>query len=100
MFAVFHILVCVSFFGALVNVLMRIQDTLASHRRKRSLLNRQLDPGMITALDADGNGVDKLEYASQHVPTQSAHACQCPPPPLASQCPRLPRCTAGLCWAC
>ena len=65
MFAVFHILVCVSFFGALVNVLMRIQDTLGSHRRKRSLLTRQLDPAMITALDVDGNGVDKLECASQ-----------------------------------
>ena len=45
-----------------MNTASHIQETAALQRKKENLLKKQLDPSIISRLDKDGNGVDRLEF--------------------------------------
>ena len=49
-------------FGSIMKTIMAANDARAADERKRQLLRRQLDMNLITSLDCNGDGVDKLEF--------------------------------------
>ena len=61
-FASFHILYSVSSAAALLNTVQVLYAERKIQMRKSTLLQRQLDVDLITSLDKDNNGLDKLEF--------------------------------------
>jgi len=61
-FASFHILFSVSSLAALLNTVQVLHSERKIQLRKAMLLQRQLDQDLISSLDKDNNGLDKLEF--------------------------------------
>ena len=61
-FAFVHVLVSVSWLGALVGEVDSLHNRRQAEIRRADLLTRELDPEAIMQLDHDGRGVDSLEF--------------------------------------
>ena len=55
-------LLCTIIFGSILGTLLNVLDTRRASLKKAEMLRRQLDEDLITSLDKNGDGVDKLEF--------------------------------------
>lgn len=60
--AFFHIALSVTWFAAMIGRVQELSAVRKSQLARADLLRRQMDLDLITALDRDGHGVDKLEF--------------------------------------
>ena len=62
MTAFFHILISVTWLATFVSKLRALHSDRQQELKRQELLSKQLDTTLITSLDTDGNGVNKLEF--------------------------------------
>mmetsp|Transcript_29745 Transcript_29745/g.67355 ORF Transcript_29745/g.67355 Transcript_29745/m.67355 type:complete len:356 (-) Transcript_29745:177-1244(-) len=75
LWAIVHIAASVSWLAALISEVPARKAERALQLQKVALLHRQLDPELITSLDKDGTGVDKLEFVIGMLIELNAEMC-------------------------
>ena len=60
--AIVHITLSTAFFAGLMNAAQHIQEADAQLHKRQELMQKQLDPNLISKLDVNNNGVDRLEF--------------------------------------
>jgi len=60
--AIVHIIASTAFFSELITQVSAVRAKMGLAKRRKGLLDKQLDPTLILQLDRNGEGVDKLEF--------------------------------------
>jgi len=57
-----HMVICTIMFGSILGTLLSVLDARRQAQKAAEIAQKQLDVDLITSLDKDGDGVDKLEF--------------------------------------